>query len=257
MRRWPGRGWCPGVCVLLWLWAAAAAAQDAPAKPDEPKNPWGVKAALSGSLRAGDEDKGSANADLEVGYTFNSDSLTFRALGDYGVSKGTEDTKDASGTLTWRHDFTHRFFATAKLYADTDPIQDRELRFIVDAGPGYRIWEQSKKEFFEVSSGVGYRADRFKAPTPDDDFLDLRASYRYQDKIGDALEVTHHTDFSFPANQVEDFLVKSELTLAVPLFKGFFLRNNVRVEYDNRPALDKKSTNLWLTLGLEYRWGDV
>jgi putative salt-induced outer membrane protein YdiY len=247
---------CTGI-ALVWLGATAVAAQDAPAQTDAPTNPWGVKAALSGSLRTGDEDKGAANGDVEVGYKFNSDSLTFRALGDYGVSNGSEDTKDASGSLTLRHDFTHRFFGTAKVYADTDPIQNRELRFIVDAGPGYRIWEQNDKEFFEVSSGVGYRADRFKAPTPDDDFLDLRASYRYHDKIGDALEISHATDFSFPANQVEDFLVKSELTLSVPLLKGFFLRNNLRLEYDNRPALDKKSTNLWLTLGLEYRWGDV
>lgn len=262
-----GRGpFGPVLCIAAALFlSSTAVAQDPPAPdaaadaaaeaPPDPPKLWEAKAALAVSWRSGDENKTAANADLEIARKWEVDKLTFRALGDYGKSGGVEDTKNASASLTHRHDFTDRLFSQARVYADTDPVQDRELRFTVDAGPGYRVWQVAgEKEYFDVMAGLGFRADRYKPPTPDRDLFDARASYKYEDTIGEVLEVVHTTEILAPVNLIENYLVKTELILAVPIVKSFFLRNNVRVEYDHRPAEGRKQINSWLTLGLEYRY---
>jgi len=236
---------------VLGALALPAAAED-PA-PAEPEKPWEFKIAAGISLREGDESKFNGNGDLLYKYGFTKDTLTFRALGDYGESDGDRDTENYGANLKWRHDFDGRFFWLSNTGADSDQIQGRNLRVIVNSGPGYRIWQDGDANFFDVATGLGYRHERFRGDDPNNDLLDMVAGYDYQQIFGEAVEIVHATDFYAPVNEIEAYLVKSEITLSVPLFAGLHFRNNARYEYVHQPADDRKESNFWLTMGLEYR----
>lgn len=246
---------CVGMLGLLWSVAAAPSwAEPVAGSPDEPEpKRWEARFALGGSLRAGDESRYSGNADGMLKRLWEQDTVTWRAVGDYGKTGGERDAENFGSSLDWRHDFQSRFFWLSTASADHDAVQGRNLRLQFNTGPGYRIWEASEKRFFDVSAGAGYRHERFRGDEPNNDLADLRVGYEYQDLIGEVLEVVHRTDFYAPANDIDDYLAKSELTLSVPLVGGLHFRNNARYEYVNQPAEGNEESNFWLTIGLEYR----
>lgn len=248
-----GRVLCAGIgAVCIGIPAAAQDEPDTAKVDDDPKN-WELRVGLGGSLRAGDENNYSGAADGMLRRFWDEDTVTWTAFGNYGKTGGDRDTEDFGTKLEWRHDFTERFFWLTGSSADHDAVQGRNLRLQAYSGPGYRIWQQSKKEFFDVSSGLGYRHERFRGDEPNNDLFDLRAGYRYEDVIAEVLEIVHFTDTYTPLNDVENFLVKSELQLAVPLFEGLHFTNNARYEYVNDPADGSEHSNFWLTIGLQYR----
>jgi hypothetical protein len=238
--------------LAVVVFSPPAGAQDAD-PPDDPPKLWEARIALGGSLRSGDENRYSGNADGMLERKFDVDTLTWTAFGNYGKTGGERDVEDFGTQLDWRHDFTERFFWLSSASADHDAVQDRNLRFQASSGPGYRIWEASEKEFFDIFSGVGYRHERFRGDEPNNDLIDLKAGYEYQDMIGEVLEIVHKSEVFAPVNEIENFLAQSELTLSVPLVGGLHFRNNARYEYVNDPADDKENSNFWLTIGLEYR----
>lgn len=250
-----GFGWVLGSLLLVAGLSSGALAQDAPpaAGPAAPAKTWEASLSLGGSLRSGDENRYAGSGALMVKRLWSQDTLTYRALGDYGKTGSQVDTNDFGTSLEWRHDWSGRFFWLSTTGLDSDAVQGRNLRFTVNSGPGYRVWQQSKNEYLDVSSGLGYRHEEFRRGVSSNDLLDLRAGYEYQDKIGEVLEISHRTEIFAPANEIRNFLAKSELTLLVPLFKGLHFRNNARYEYVNHPADGMKSSNFWLTIGLEYK----
>lgn len=245
---------CAGiVAVCIAMGARSALAQEAAGAPDPEPDPWEARVALGGSLRAGDESRYSGNADGMLLRRFDVDTWTWTAVGDYGKTGGERDAENFGTNLEWRHAFNGRFFWLSNAGADHDAVQGRNLRLLVNTGPGYRIWEASEKRFFDVSTGVGYRHERFRGDEFDNNLIEGRAGYEYRDIIGETLEIVHQTDVFAPANEIEAFLAKSELTLSVPLVGGLHFRNNARYEYVNQPADDNEESNFWLTIGLEYR----
>ena len=189
-------------------------------------------------------------------YAFTQDIFTLRGLADYGESDGDRDTENYFGNAEWKHTFTDRFFWLSNVGADSDQIQGRNIRILANTGPGYRIWQGEENEFFDISSGIGYRYEKLRnddRTRTTNDLIDAIAGYDYQQTFGEAIEIIHSTDLYAPVNDIEDFLAKSEITLSVPLFSGLHFRNNARYEYVNEPAEGRQNSNFWLTIGLEYR----
>lgn len=247
------RDWRRGVIVLVALasWAFPSAGLAEEEEEETPK--WEARAAAGFALRGGDTNQFSLSGDTRVRRNFTDDSLTFRGLADWGKTGGTVDSENYGGFLDWRHDFTSRFFWLSTTGVSADPVQDRNIRIQASSGPGYRLWQESDKEFFDVSSGVGYRHEQFRKGKDDNNFVDLVGGYDYHDMIGEALEVVHTTRLAMPANETKSWLATSELTLSIPLVGSIHFRNNARYEYVNDPADDSKKSNYWLTIGLEYR----
>jgi putative salt-induced outer membrane protein YdiY len=239
--------------AVLAVWCAPAAAHDVEEEPEAPLV-WEFDLAAGGTLRSGDENRYAGNADVRARRFWSADTVTFRALGFYGKTGGEVDTNNAGAFLDWRHALGDRFFWLSQSSAETDPVQDRNLRVTVSTGPGYRMWEQSETEFFDIASGLGYRYETFRGDEGDNNLLDARAGYVYQDKLGEALDVIHFSDVYAPVYDIENFLFRSELTLSVPLFGGIHWRNNVRYEYVNEPAEGRKNSNVWLTFGVQYHF---
>jgi len=233
--------------------ATPAASQDAADPPADPPKKWEASVALGGSLRSGDENRYSGDADGMLKRLWDRDTLTWTAFGNYGKTGGERDVEDFGTGLGWRRQFHNRFFWLSTVSAGHDAVQGRNLRLQASTGPGYRIWEASKDRYFDASTGLGYRHEQFRGDEPDNDLFDWRVGYEYKDKIGEVVELLHKTDVFTPLNEIENFLAKSELTLAVPLVGGLHLRNSARYEYVNEPADDKENSNFWLTIGLEYR----
>jgi putative salt-induced outer membrane protein YdiY len=245
---------CVGIVSLgLVLVAAPAASEDAADPPADPPKKWEASIALGGSLRSGDENRYSGNADGMLKRLWDADTLTWTAFGDYGKTGGDRDVEDFGTGLDWRHAFNGRFFWLSTVSADHDAVQGRNLRLQASTGPGYRLWRASEDRYFDVSTGLGYRHEEFRRDEPDNDLFDWRVGYEYKDKIGEIVEILHKTNVFTPLNDIENFLAQSELTLSVPLVYGIHFRNSARYEYVNEPADDKENSNFWLTIGLEYR----
>ena len=233
--------------------AAEAPASAADANPPPPKR-WEASLALGGSLRSGDENRYSGNANGMLKRLWDRDTATWTAFGDYGKTGGKADVNDFGTGLEWRHQFSGRLFWLSNFGADHDAIQARNVRIAVYTGPGYRIWEaDAEKRYFDVNSGLGYRHESFAGDTPDNDLFDLRTGYEYKDVIGKVLEIEQKTNLYTPLNEIRNFLAHAELTLSVPLVGSLYFRNSARYEFVNEPADGKEHSNFWLTIGLEYK----
>lgn len=239
--------------AALLLLASAPAPGWCQAATPAPTPAWEGRFALGGSVRGGDQSRYAGNADLNLKRSWSRDSLAFRALADYGKTGGDRDSENYGAKLSWRRDVRERFFWHASTGIDADAVQGRNVRVTADTGPGYRLWEAAEKRFFDVQSGLGYRHEQFRRGEPENNLVDLRAGYEYQDLIGEVLELVHKTDVFAPMNDFENFLAKAEITLSVPLVGGLHFRNHARYEYVNEPAGGRESSNFWLTIGLEYR----
>jgi len=236
--------------VLIGLWAVPTTGF---ADEKEGKPPWEARVAAGFALRGGDTNQFSLNGDTRVRRNFEVDSLTLRGLADWGKTGGSVDSENYGGFLDWRHDFTPRFFWLSSTGVSADPVQDRNIRVEVSSGPGYRLWQESENEFFDVNSGLGYRHEQFRKGKGDNDFVEMTGGYDYHDMIGDKLEVEHSTNLRAPLNEIEGFIANSEITLSIPLVGSLHFRNNARYEFVYDPADDSKKSNYWLTIGLEYR----
>jgi putative salt-induced outer membrane protein YdiY len=230
----------------------------------------GVGASLSAQTGTTDSFVGSidANGDRvwgrdEVGLRLNATFGQTRSIGDDGGDKVTQNSQSLLGE--WKRTVHRRFFWGSNSELSRDTVQNREVRVALSSGPGFRLWTgtDEAKQHFDVSGGFGYRFELYNVTSgrPDrdnydpDHFADVVANFEFKDMfLEDSIEFTHIGSVKMPANDVEAFLVSTELIFGVPLTATWSLRASFLAEYQNTVPDKTNKMTTRSNLGLSYKF---
>lgn len=252
--------------ALLVLAPIAAQAEDEPADDQG----WSGEVILAFASQTGTVDTIAGTLDANATRTWEKDSLGLRLLGAYGRARKLDsdaDDKTADSQIfraNHQHRFTERFFFETRNETSREGIQDRDLRFALNAGPGIRVWqgEERTKEFFDLSTGVGYRHEITDGNRNDpgnnksnDNLADFVAAFEYRNLLFDQkIEFSHTGGAALPANRPDAYILRTEVKLGVPLVASWSLNAGFFLEYTN-DVPDKVNELLTRsTIGLGYKF---
>jgi putative salt-induced outer membrane protein YdiY len=242
---------------------------------DETETGWSGEGSASFAAQTGTVDTVAATGDAEVVRTWKNDRVSIRFTGSYGTSSetgGTKDTIQDNQALrgAWRRRLMGRLFLDSRTLVSRDSAQDRRLRFMLNTGPGYRVWrgEDEAKSHFDVSAGIGYRYEVYDGNTDNtggtagdfmdtdiDHLVDLVAAFEYKNMLfDDKIDFTHTAGIALPANSTTAYIIRSEAIIGVPLTGAWSFRTSFVVEYTNQvpDRINKTQTNT--TIGLGYKF---
>jgi putative salt-induced outer membrane protein YdiY len=244
------------------VWPAVAQAED------EPEG-WTGDASLSFSSQTGTTDSIAGTLDLKTSRAWTKDVIGARFLGSYGTSR--EKGSDANDTTldsqavfgNWKHTVTGKFFWDSNTEASRDGTQDRDIRFTLSTGPGLRMWhgEDAGSDHFDVSVGVGYRYEVYDGNANDvgtdkleDNLADGVIAFEYKNTLFDKVEYTHTGSARMPFNEINAYILRSEITLGVPLSAAWDLRAGFVAEYVKVTVDPNNELTTRTKIGLGYKF---
>lgn len=284
-RNWESRRAASGlvVAVVVALCVVSpAVAQDA----KEVEEGWTGDLALSISAQTGSVDTFAGTVDSGIERLWTEDDLRFRFTGAYGTSRDSkndpsdEDSQDdvVQDTQTlrgdWKHRLAERWFWESGSMLSRDSTQDLDVRYRLATGPGYRVWqgEDSPKQHFDVSAGVGYRYEIYDGntgPSTENDTLgdlvvdngtdshlaDLIAKFDYKNILFDGKIIWSHTGgIAMPANKTGAFIVTTEAIASIPITAGWSFRTGLFYEYVNDVPDNINPSTFRATVGVGYEF---
>lgn len=256
--------------ALLFSAAGVLAANAAFA---EDETGWSGEVAASLSAQTGTTDTVLATVDANTTRAWEKDTAALRFSGSYGTTRKRPDGEDEATQNAqalygdWKRIIHDRFFWNGGSELSRDQIQDRDVRFAINTGPGYRFWEgeSAQAEHFDVAFGVGYRYERYDPDTAPGDpdrgradqynLADLVASFEYKNNLfEDRIEWTHTGSAKMPANDVNAYVLTTEAIAGLPLTEAWSLRISFFVEYLKTQPKQVNNLTTRTTLGLGYKF---
>ena len=240
--------------LVLPIALMALPALAAPGEGEEKS--WSGSVSLSGGHSSGTKNSFTGRLEAGAQHDWERDRARFNIDALYGRSDGEVDANAQKAFGDYRHNFTRRFFGYWNAEVGRDAVEEIKLRALTTLGPGYRLWLQDEKRYLDGEIGVGYLHESYLDGTDTRNSPQLRAAYEYRDLLGpqQVLEVSHNTEVLLPLNDVEALLVRSRISLAVPLVLEFKFKVSFDAEYQNQPALSAEKWNTKSTFGLLYEF---
>lgn len=243
-------GWGALLAVGLLLSGGVALAQD---EPEEARS-WSGAVNLGLTNTTGNSDALALASGADAKREWEKDTLGFKLRANFGRTDGSNDIDNQSLASSWHHSFTHRFFSVTNAEVARDKIQQIEVRFLANVGPGYRVWEgDGEDRYFDLETGAGYRREQFEN-APDRDSADLRAAYQYHDQYFESVDVEHTAEFLLPANETSEWLARTEVVFSLPIVFDWSFRTSFALQYLAEPAPGNEELNTLLTTGLQYKF---
>lgn len=177
------------------------------------------------------------------------------------VTKRTDETilqDEWKGLLRGEYDFTPRIYGFLSQDLEYDSVESLSLRAVTKAGAGYMLWREDLTEtamnFVRVEGGGAYVHESFFGPRSDDYFaIAFGALAQYH------LPLNSLFDWRFDylpnvADWGNDYLLRTEAALTLPLFNPIDVKVSIIDQFDNTPAEDAKKNSLYFAAGLSVAW---
>jgi hypothetical protein len=178
---------------------------------------------------------------LALGYRYG----TEKKQGD--PSTTVED--EIRGGLKGEFDLTPKWFLFAAGDATYDAIQRLSIRGVPQLGVGYRFYE-TKKGHLQVQAGGAWIYERYFGGD-DQDFVSVAFGSELAQRLPYGAEFLWTTGY-FPAvaDWMNDYLFRTEASLAAPILDFVSAKASVLDEYDNTPAAGTDRNKLAVLIGL-------
>jgi hypothetical protein len=166
------------------------------------------------------------------------------------------------GLLRGEYDiFTPGLYAFASGEATYDAIQKLSIRGIPKAGLGYTFLEQildeERRNFLAGEVGGAWVFERYfqSTGTPDNDYFAIAFALVAGYHLPYGAHFDGRVDY-LPAvdDFTENYLLRSQATLTMPLIDPISAKFSVLDEYDNTPAANTDRNSLFIAAGLSLGW---
>lgn len=168
-----------------------------------------------------------------------------------GGSRSTLNN-EVSGLLKGEYDLSEHLLLIASADAEYDEIERLSIRTVPKAGLGWRLWK-TKTSFFQLEAAPAYNYERFFGG---DTNSSAAASFGAEAEtvLPYSAVVGGRVDY-LPAvtDWADDYLIRSEITLSVPIISMLSLKATLSDQYDNTPASGNQRNELQTSLGLALR----
>ncbi len=155
--------------------------------------------------------------------------------------------------LQYDHFFSKKWYAFASANAENDKFKDIKLRTTLGAGAGYQFFDTNKTKL-SAEIGLSYVNTDFET-AQDENYPAARWALNFAQKLFDTkAELFHHNSIYSSLDEKDDYFLRSETGLRLPVIERLNSTIQYNYDYDNDPAPGRvKEDKAWLfTLG--YWW---
>jgi putative salt-induced outer membrane protein YdiY len=199
-----------------------------------------------------DRKKKPSRITFNASYRYSTNETRVDDPNNPGQTKKEEDTSEneAKGLLRGEYDVMPKVYWYGSQDAEYDEIERLSYRLVPKTGLGYRFWE-TDDGLFQLEAGGAYVYENFFG-SDDNGFFAISFGKLLEWKmpwLGS--EFMWRTDY-LPAvdDWGNDYLIRSEAALLVPMIKWLKFRIGVSETYDSTPAEDADKNTLATTAGL-------
>jgi len=194
----------------------------------------------------------------------------FAANGGYYYSEtGTQNGDDKKKTTDrWIADAQHDHYWMPKLFGfehlgyERDMIKGLRARYKLGIGPGYQwldndMFETTGKWSFRQQVEVQWQREEHEQG---DDSSGGFAAFEYKHRLGwipkwsDALELYHNFRYNPEVDDFEIYKVFADVGFAAKVIGDFSLVGKIEWDYENKPASDRKKSDVRYIAGIGYKW---
>jgi putative salt-induced outer membrane protein YdiY len=208
----------------------------------KPDGQWRSLFTAGASVATGNTDAKSASLGADAIKLTSSDKWEFTGAGQYARSNGATTANHLAGTGLYSADFTPRWFGFGQLDLTRDTPSDLSLRTSLGSGVGVHV-VKAPDQSFDLSAGLAYTMDRYRAPQIVKD--ELRSRYDHAELLlaeesNDKL--TESTTFKQKLTVYPDLQEGGHVRtvfdagLSVAMTKQLALTATLSHRHDNRPA---------------------
>lgn len=232
--------------------AAQPADAAAAAKAEEAKKPkWETSAGFGATVTSGNSETMLFTANVQALRKWERNEVSLGADGAYGENKGEKEVESIHGFGQYNRLFTEKFYGYVRLDALHDSIADIEYRVTVGPGAGYYF---IKNEKTRLSGEVGPSAVLERQGDKDAQYLALRLSERWEQKLSDRARLWQSVEFLPQVDKTENFILNSEIGVEADITKKLSLQSYIQDSYDNQPAPGRKDNDIKLVTGIKYKF---
>lgn len=242
------------LAALLALAANLAAA--AAVIPPIPKEPFATSFTLDATLAQGNTENGQIGSKLETeGATPYFDSVRGGASFAYGESRA--DSVHSTTANRWelvgnarRPWDPNRTYTFVNGDYQRDTVADLNFRVTEGGGVGMYL-EKAEKQEWTADAGLSWVFE--ETSDGSDSYPAFRLSERYERQWGEGPKVIQNLELLPHATQLDNFLLKSDLSLETVISAISRLRVLLEYHYQSRPPDDTKAYDLRLVLGVTWK----
>lgn len=243
-------------CASVALVASFSAAANAEILPG---TEWSGNANIGAGLHTGNTDSSALNADVTL--RAEQDRHLAEIKADYNFAEnedsvtGNDETITDNKSLGLTHNYliNDQWFWENQARLEQDDIADLDLRTTLATGLGYHAYNRDDLSLKFVF-GPGYQHEKYENGT-DEDGLVLNWSTDYvQSFDDDSYRLFHNHDFTFGADDFDNYLFQSSTGIGVPITNGIVASFQIDYDYDNQPAPGTEKDDTVYSAKLGYEW---
>jgi putative salt-induced outer membrane protein len=241
---------------LAALTAASAHAQ----VTQKPDGQWRSLFTAGASVANGNSDAKSASLAADMIKLTSSDKWEFTGGGQYARSAGATTANRQTFTGLYNQDITPQWFGFGQLDLVRDIPSELASRITPSTGLGYHVVKRPDQTF-DVSAGLAYTWDRYRAPQVVDD--ELRSRYNHlemllaeesNNKLSDTTSFKQKLTIYPSVSQGDGVRTVFDAGLSVAMTKQLALTATLSHRYDSQPGEGVKKNDTLFVTGVSLRF---
>ena len=226
----------------------------------KPDGQWRSLFTAGASIANGNSDAKSASLAADVIKLTSSDKWEFTGGGQYARSAGATTANRQTFTGLYNQDITPQWFGFGQLDLVRDIPADLASRITPSTGLGYHVIKKPDQTF-DVSAGLAYTWDRYRAPQVVDD--ELRSRYNHlemllaeesNNKLSDTTSFKQKLTIYPSVSQGDGVRTVFDAGLSVAMTKQLALTASLSHRYDSQPGEGLKKNDTLFVTGVSLRF---
>lgn len=204
----------------------------------------------------GNTDQGSGSLSFRAIKSLEKSKLDFKLNAFYSESDKKKDGQKLDGLVKYSYDFgiQDKWFSFYQFFAEHDYFADIDYRLTPAMGFGYHIYNLQDLTW-DVNAGLGYKITRHRVnKNEDDEVLVGLINTFIRKKVFENAFLSENLTVYPSLESSSGVLIKSETAFTNPLRENLDLELRYIIDYDSKPAKDKKKTDTQIIVGIKYNF---
>ena len=226
----------------------------------KPDGQWRSLFTAGASVATGNSDAKSASLGADVIKLTSSDKWEFTGAGQYARASGATTANRQAFTGLYNQDITPTWYGFGQLDAVRDIPADLASRITPSTGLGYHVVKKPDQTF-DVSAGLAYTWDRYRAPQVVDDelrsrfnHLELLLAEESNNKLTDSTTFKQKLTIYPSVSQGDGVRTVFDAGLSVAMTKQLALTATLSHRFDSQPGEGLKKNDTLFVTGLSLRF---
>ncbi|MBE7414438.1 MAG: DUF481 domain-containing protein [Deltaproteobacteria bacterium] len=210
----------------------------------------GGKISAGASMRSGNTRRASVNIGFDAEKRTLQDRSSASIRFNYAEENGRTTARNSYAALKYDYFLTSPYYGYLSAELLNDRFRDIDLRAVAGPGAGYQVWDGASKSLL-IELGLSLVREELRSGR-DESWVtarvgsNLRLGLTKDTSFNDGLKAYSRVD------EPENFQVRNEASLNSRLNSYWSLKLTNIIEYDSKPPVNIKKTDIYWILSLQY-----